>query len=75
MKAPILGLMGGADPGIPENDIQALRDALSAANVTHEIISYPGAPHSFFDRTAEEHAEASADAWKRCLAFIEANTK
>jgi carboxymethylenebutenolidase len=36
----------------------------------HEIHSYPGAPHSFFDRSFEEHAEASADAWRRVLDFL-----
>ena len=38
------------------------------------IISYPGAPHSFFDRTYEEHAAASADAWQQVLAFIAGHT-
>ncbi|MBI2766735.1 MAG: dienelactone hydrolase family protein [Chloroflexi bacterium] len=75
MKCPLLGLMGGADAGIPETEVQAFREALNAAGVPNEIVSYPGAPHSFFDRTYDEHAEASADAWKRCLAFIAANRK
>ncbi len=71
MECPILGLMGGDDPGIPEEAVQELRDALAAAGVEHEVITYPGAPHSFFDRTFEEHAEASTDAWERVLGFIE----
>jgi carboxymethylenebutenolidase len=33
-------------------------------------VTYPGAPHSFFDRRYEEHAEACADAWRRMLAFL-----
>ena len=37
-------------------------------------MTYPGAPHSFFDRKFEEHAEASADAWDRVLGFIERHT-
>ena len=41
--------------------------ALSAAGVEHELVVYDGAPHSFFDRRYEEHAEASADAWQRVL--------
>jgi carboxymethylenebutenolidase len=32
---------------------------------------YPGAPHSFFDERAAEHAEASDDAWRRVLAFLD----
>jgi len=42
--------------------------------VEHEIVVYPGATHSFFDRRATEFAEASADAWKRVLGFIAAHT-
>ena len=39
----------------------------------NEILVYDGAPHSFFDRSAEDYADASADAWRRMLAFIESN--
>lgn len=70
MECPLLGLMGGADPMIPAEDVAAFDAALSAVGVDHEIITYPGAPHSFFDRSFEEHAQASADAWKRVLAFV-----
>jgi carboxymethylenebutenolidase len=62
--------MGGADQGIGPDQVQELRDALQAAGIEHEVIVYPGAPHSFFDRTYEEHADASADAWRRALDFI-----
>jgi len=41
--------------------------------VAHEIVTYAGAPHSFFDRRATDFAEASADAWKRVLSFISAH--
>jgi carboxymethylenebutenolidase len=75
LKAPILALMGGNDPGIPQEQVDEFEAALKKAGAKHEIVVYPGAPHSFFDRSFEEHAEASADAWKRCLAFIEANRK
>jgi carboxymethylenebutenolidase len=71
MAAPILGLMGGDDPGIPQEDVDAWDEALDAANVEHEIVVYPGAPHSFFDRKYEEFADASEDAWSRVLAFID----
>jgi carboxymethylenebutenolidase len=75
IKSPILALMGGDDPGIPQSDIDALEKALNDAGVHNQVVTYPGAPHSFFDRTYEEHAEASADAWKRCLEFVRANAK
>ena len=70
LTAPILGLMGGADPGIPAEAVEAYERALEAAGVEHELITYAGAPHSFFDRKQEDFAEASADAWERMLAFI-----
>ncbi|MFN8532769.1 MAG: dienelactone hydrolase family protein [Dehalococcoidia bacterium] len=73
MTAPVLALMGGADQGIPQEAVDELRIALEQAGITHEVIVYPGAPHSFFDRSYEQHAEASADAWQRCLAFVRAN--
>jgi carboxymethylenebutenolidase len=71
LTAPILGLMGGADQGIPVDQVRAFEEALAAAGVEHEIEVYDGAPHSFFDRKQEEFADASADAWSRVLAFIE----
>jgi carboxymethylenebutenolidase len=71
MKAPILGLMGGADEGIPASTIAAFDEALTAAGVEHELVTYDGAPHSFFDRKYEEYADDSEDAWRRTLEFIE----
>jgi carboxymethylenebutenolidase len=70
MTAPILALQGGDDPGIPVEESQALDAALEAAGVPHEVVIYPGAPHSFFDRKYEEFAADSEDAWTRVLAFI-----
>jgi carboxymethylenebutenolidase len=74
-KSPILALMGGADQGIPQEQVDEYRAALEKAGVKHEIVVYPGAPHSFFDRLYEQHADAAADAWKRVLGFVDANRK
>ena len=71
MECPVLGLFGGADPGIPADMIATFEDALGAASVPHELVSYAGAPHSFFDRKAAEYGDASEDAWRRVLAFVE----
>jgi carboxymethylenebutenolidase len=71
IAAPILGLMGGDDPGIPVEEAEAFDRALDATGVEHEIVVYPGAPHSFFDRKFEEYAADSEDAWNRVLAFLE----
>jgi carboxymethylenebutenolidase len=71
LAAPILALQGGDDPGIPVEESRAFDDALTAAGLEHEVVIYPGAPHSFFDRKYEEFAAESEDAWNRVLAFIE----
>ena len=42
--------------------------------VDHRLITYPGAPHSFFDRKATDFAAESAAAWDEVLAFIRART-
>ncbi|HEY1331302.1 MAG TPA: dienelactone hydrolase family protein [Actinomycetota bacterium] len=69
-KCPVLGLFGGADQGIPTEDVDAFRAALDAAGVRNEIVSYEDAPHSFFDRRFEEHKDACDDAWRRILGFV-----
>jgi carboxymethylenebutenolidase len=69
-RAPVLGLFGGADDAIPPEALQEFDRALSQAGVDHEFRTYPGAPHSFFDRKADQFAEASADAWQRVLEFV-----
>jgi carboxymethylenebutenolidase len=71
MRAPILALQAGADRNITHAVNQAFEQALSTAGVDHELVIYEGAPHSFFDRRHEEHADASEDAWQRVLEFIE----
>src|SRR5947209_6272506 len=67
---PVLALFGGADQGIPESAVKQLDEKLDSAKVEHTVVTYPGAPHSFFDRRATEFADASADAWRRMLDFI-----
>jgi len=74
IQYPLLGLFGGADQGIPTDQVETLDHELGQAGVEHEIVTYPGAPHSFFDRRAADFAEASADAWTRVLGFIAAHS-
>jgi carboxymethylenebutenolidase len=71
MRAPVLGLFGGADQGISAADVARFQSALDAAGVEHRIVTYPGAPHSFFDRKAADFAAASEAAWAEVLAFID----
>lgn len=74
VRYPALGLFGGDDPGIPEDMVREFDKKLDSAGVAHEVVIYPGAPHSFFDRRATDYADASADAWQRVLGFIGAYT-
>ncbi|HEV8687510.1 MAG TPA: dienelactone hydrolase family protein [Gaiellaceae bacterium] len=71
LESPILGLMGGADQSITADDVAGFERALEEAGVEHELVTYPGAPHSFFDRKQDEFADASEDAWRRVLAFVD----
>lgn len=71
-RAPVLALFGGADEGIPAESVGAYEAALTAAGAPHEIVTYPDAPHSFFDRKQVDFADASADAWRRVLDFVPA---
>lgn len=71
LAAPILGLFGGADEGIPPETVAEFDTALIDAGVRHEIVTYPGAPHGFFDQSlADQHADACADVWRRVLGFL-----
>lgn len=70
IQCPVLGLFGGADQGIPQSDVDRLRHELEDAGIPNEIVVYPGAPHSFFDKKAAEFATESGDAWNRVQGFI-----
>ena len=72
LTAPILGLFGGADENIPADTVAAFDRALTEAGNEHEFVSYPGAPHGFFDQRLPGHEEACADAWRRVTSFITA---
>jgi carboxymethylenebutenolidase len=71
IEAPILALQSGDDQNITAEHNAAFEQALSDAGVEHELVTYEGAPHSFFDRKQEQFADASEDAWNRVLEFIE----
>jgi carboxymethylenebutenolidase len=69
MHAPLLLLVAGAD-FTPVEEFQRFDKELADAGVPHTMVVYDGAPHSFFDRTFKEHAEACDDAWRQILAFV-----
>jgi carboxymethylenebutenolidase len=71
MKAPLQIMVAGADGATtPEQSMEFERE-LTRAGVPHEQHIYRGAPHSFFDRMQEQWQEASDDAWRRMLEFVE----
>jgi carboxymethylenebutenolidase len=69
-SCPVLALQGGDDPGIPIEVDEQLREAIEREGKSGEVVIYPGAPHSFFDRKYDDFAEASTDAWERVLRFV-----
>jgi carboxymethylenebutenolidase len=69
-RCPVLGLFGGADANIPPEAIEEFHRVLDETGVQNEMVVYPGAPHSFFDRSFEQHRVACDDAWRRMLTFI-----
>ncbi len=77
IKAPVLGLYGEADTGIPADDVKRFEAELKKGNPDVEFILYPGAPHAFFsdDRPQVYKKDAAEDAWKRCLAFFDKRLK
>ena len=75
MKAPLLLLLAGADRATTPDDFEQFDRELTQSNVPHRKVVYEGAPHSFFDRTFEQHKAASDDAWRQVLAFIKEHTR
>ena len=74
MKAPLLLLVAGAD-FTPQEEFARFDQELGEVGVPHRMVTYPEAPHSFFDRTFDQHKDAAADAWRQMLAFIEENNR
>ena len=78
LKAPVLGLYGGEDGGIPVAAVNQMKAALAAsvnAAAKHsQFVVYPGAPHAFHaDYRPSYRKDAAEDGWKRCVAWLKAN--
>jgi carboxymethylenebutenolidase len=70
IRARVLGLYGGEDPGITQT-VPTLATAMTAAGKQFEYHVYPGARHAFFNDTRPTfHAESASDAWERVLRFF-----
>src|SRR5712671_3818208 len=71
MKAPVLGLYGEADQGIPGAQVEAMKAALTAAGKTAEFKIYPGAPHGFHaDYRPSYRKEAAEAAWNEMISWF-----
>ena len=79
LKAPVLGLYGGADSGIPNETVDQMRAALKAATGNPAaqksmIHTYPDTPHAFnADYRPSYRKEQAEDGWKRCLEWFKGN--
>lgn len=75
LRAPVLGLYGGLDQGIPQEDVAAMRAALAAAGKTDAAIHvYPDAQHGFHADYRPSYNDADArDGWARMLAHFKAH--
>jgi carboxymethylenebutenolidase len=70
-NAPVLGLYGAEDSGIPVEDVREMETAFQEAGVEHEIHIYDGAGHAFFNDTRQSYdADAAQDAWTRTLEWF-----
>jgi carboxymethylenebutenolidase len=71
MKAPVLGLYGAEDQGIPVAQVEAFKKALADDKKTAEFKIYPGAPHGFHaDYRASYRKEAAEDGWNQMQAWL-----
>ena len=71
LKAPVVGLYGGQDTGIPMADVEKMKTALAAAKSPSEIVVYPDAPHGFHADYRPSYREADAkDGWRRLEAHF-----
>jgi carboxymethylenebutenolidase len=66
LKAPVLGLYGGADAGIPNDTVEKMKEALKKAEKQSEIILYPDTPHGFYaDYRPTYRKEQADEGWKK----------
>jgi carboxymethylenebutenolidase len=74
LKAPVLGLYGGADQGIPNDTVEKMQAALKAAKKPSEIVLYPDTPHGFHaDYRPSFRKDKAEDGWAKALAWFKKN--
>ncbi len=73
LKAPVLGLYGGADTGIPNESVEKMQKALKDSNKPSEIVLYPDTPHGFHaDYRPTYRKDKAEDGWKKLVAWFKA---
>ena len=71
INAPVLGLYGGKDQGIPLETVEQMRTALEKAKVDAQIVVYPDSPHAFFaDYRPSYKQDDAEDAWQKMQAWF-----
>jgi carboxymethylenebutenolidase len=71
INAPVLGLYGGADAGIPNDTVEKMREALKNASKKSDIVLYPDTPHAFHaDYRPSYRKQQADDGWKRCTEWF-----
>ena len=77
LNAPVLGLYGAEDQGIPLAAVDQMKAALASGNASakaSQFVVYPGAPHAFHaDYRPSYKRDAAENGWKRCVAWFKAN--
>lgn len=74
LKAPVLGLYGGKDQGIPLDDVESMRAALQKAGSKSQLHVYADAPHAFHaDYRPTYRKEPAEDGWQRMLGWFRQN--
>ncbi len=74
INAPVLGLYGGADAGIPNEGVERMRAALKAANKKSDIVLYPDTPHGFnADYRPSYREQPAKEGWNKMLAWLKQN--
>jgi carboxymethylenebutenolidase len=74
LKAPVLGLYGGKDDGIPMTDVEKMQAALAAAKSPSKVVVFPDAPHGFnADYRPSYRPETAKEAWQQCLAWLKSH--
>lgn len=74
LKAPVLGLYGGADMGIPNETVEKMQKAIKEAKKPCEIVLYPDTPHGFHaDYRPSYRKDKAEEGWKRLLEWFKKN--